>query len=221
MNESELEDCFRAIFFLFVIFTKIGGNTKMNIKTLNGADTKTLNDKITNGKITNGEKSEGYKQTLCKTDVAATLQDSCAFVDFFQGASLTRNSDSLVTLMMVLEIEPQPAENTPFLAKIQIQGSVQRFQDKQQSDEIFKFISHDILTSAELKFRFLPQQRTIENPGWLNAEVKTATWRSYVSKIQTTIPQILNCWSKKDWKDLLQKKRTWIDEEDQHNGQYF
>ena len=35
---------------------------------------------ITNGEITSGEKSEGYR-LFCKTDVAATLQDSCAFVD--------------------------------------------------------------------------------------------------------------------------------------------
>ena len=61
--------------------------------------------------------------------------------------------------MIVLETEPQLAEYTLSLAKIQIPGSTQRFQEKLQLD------LHDILTSAELKFRFLPQQETIENHG--------------------------------------------------------
>ena len=49
MDESELEGLFRAIFFLFIIFTKIGGNANVNIKTLNGVDTKTPNGQITSG----------------------------------------------------------------------------------------------------------------------------------------------------------------------------
>ena len=67
--------------------------------------------------------------------------------------------------IIVLEIEPQHAENTHLLVQIQIPEFMQRFQDKLQLDQFFKFISHDILTSVELKFRFLPQQRKIENPG--------------------------------------------------------
>ena len=54
--------------------------------------------------------------------------------------------------MMVLVIEHQPAENTHFFAKIKIPESMQRFQ-------LFKFISYIVLTSAELKFRFFPQQQ--------------------------------------------------------------
>ena len=66
---------------------------------------------------------------------------------------------------MVLETEPQPAENTHSLARIQIRESMQRFQDTLHLDQFFKLTLHDILTSADLKFRFLPQQRTIKNPG--------------------------------------------------------
>ena len=90
--------------------------------------------------------------------------------------------------MMVLMVGLQPAENTHFLAKIQIPGFMQRFQDKQQLDLFFKFISHDILTPAELKFRFLPHQQKIFKPGLWYADGRTATWKSYVSMIQTTIP---------------------------------
>ena len=60
--------------------------------------------------------------------------------------------------------------------------------------KVLHIIPHDILTSAQLKFRLLPPQRKIEIPGWWYAEGKTATW-SYISTIQTTIPQVLNCWS--------------------------
>ena len=54
-----------------------GGNA--DTKTLNGANTKALNGEITNGEITS------WLQTLCKSDLAATLQDSGTFVDFFSG----------------------------------------------------------------------------------------------------------------------------------------
>ena len=46
MDESKLEDVFRAIFFLFIIFTKKGGNTNMNSETLNGVDTKTPKETV-------------------------------------------------------------------------------------------------------------------------------------------------------------------------------
>ena len=64
MDESKLEDLFRAIFFLFIIFTKIGGNTNMNIKTLIDVDTKTPNGKITNGEIRNGESAASFFKSL-------------------------------------------------------------------------------------------------------------------------------------------------------------
>ena len=56
------------------------------MKTLSGVNTKTPDGettigKITNGEIASGEKSEGYR-LLAKTYVAATVQDSCAFVEF-------------------------------------------------------------------------------------------------------------------------------------------
>ena len=47
--------------------------------------------------------------------------------------------------MIVLLTEPQLAEKTHSLAKIQIPGSMQRFQDKPQLDQLFKFIYLDIL----------------------------------------------------------------------------
>ena len=91
MDESKLEDLLLATFFLFIIFTKIGGNTNI-AKTLNGVNTKTPNGEITNGKITNGEITNGVKSEGCrlfaKPDVAATLQDSCAFVDVFMAFRL-------------------------------------------------------------------------------------------------------------------------------------
>ena len=59
--------------------------------------------------------------------------------------------------------------------------------------QFFKFISYDILTSAELKFRYFAQPQKIEHFGWSYAEAKTATWMSYISVIQTTIQQVLNC----------------------------
>ena len=121
---------------------------------------------------------------------------------------------------MVLETEPQHAENTHFPPKIKIQESMQRFQDKQKMVQFFKFISYDILTSAELKFRFVPQQRKIELPGLWYAEGKTATRRSYISMIQTTIPQHLNCWSTLDWNDLLQKKENLVRQRWRRHGAY-
>ena len=65
-----------------------------------------------------------------------------------------------------LEIERQHAENTHFFVKIQIPESMQQFQDKQKLDQFFKFMSHDILASVELKFRIFPQQRKSEHLGW-------------------------------------------------------
>ena len=56
-------------------------------------------------------------------------------------------------------------EYTP-LAKVLIPEYMQELQDKLQVDQFFKFISHDILTSAELQFRFFPQQRKTKPPGW-------------------------------------------------------
>ena len=76
--------------------------------------------------------------------------------------------------MMDLETEPQLAENTHFFVKIQIPESMQPFQDRPQLDHLFKFISHGILTSAELKSRFFPQQQKIENLRWLDPEATTA-----------------------------------------------
>ena len=64
---------------------------------------------------------------------------------------------------MVLETELQHAEKTPFSVKIKIPESMQRFQDKLQLDQFFKFILYDILASAALKFRYHPQQRKIAN----------------------------------------------------------
>ena len=49
---------------------------------LNGVNTKTHNGEITNDKITSAEKRR--LQTISKSDVAATLQDSFAFVDVFE-----------------------------------------------------------------------------------------------------------------------------------------
>ena len=80
MDESKLENLFHATFPLHHL-QKIGSNT--NIKTLNCANSKTPNGKITSGEITRCGKSESYS-LFCKTDVAATLQDSCAIVDFFK-----------------------------------------------------------------------------------------------------------------------------------------
>ena len=62
--------------------------------------------------------------------------------------------------MTVLDFEPQHAENTHFLSNIKIPESMQRFQDKLQLDQFFKFISYNILASTELKFRFLQKERT-------------------------------------------------------------
>ena len=36
------------------------------------------------------------------------------------------------------------------------------------------------------------------------------TWKSYILMIQTTIPQVLNCWSIQDRKDLLQRKENLV-----------
>ena len=64
-----MDNLFLATFVIFIIFTKIGGNTN-------------INGEITNDKITSCEKRR--LQTISKSDVAATLQDSCAFVDVFE-----------------------------------------------------------------------------------------------------------------------------------------
>ena len=83
---------------------------------------------------------------------------------------------------------------------------MQRFQDKIFLDQFFKFISQNILASMELKLRFFPRQRKSEPLGLWYAEGRSATWRNYISMIQTTIPQFLNCY----WKDLLQKKVNFV-----------
>ena len=70
----------------------------------------------------------------------------------------------------------------------------------------FKFISYDILASVELKFRFFPRQRKSEHRGWWCAEEKTATWRSYISIIQTTSPQVLDYF----WREPLQKNVNFV-----------
>ena len=67
MDESKLDNLLVAIFFLFIILTKLVA-TRTRTSRLNGADTKTLN-----GEITSGGKSDGYRllanpmwQPLCK-----------------------------------------------------------------------------------------------------------------------------------------------------------
>ena len=85
---------------------------------------------------------------------------------------------------MVLETELQHAENTHSLARIKIPESMQRFQDKQWLDQFFKLTFYDILASADLKSRFLPQQRKIEPTGWWHAEGKTR----YVEELHLNDP---------------------------------
>ena len=104
-------------------------------------------------------------------------------------------------------LRPKPSmQKIHIPAKIQIPEFMQWSHDKLKMDRFFKFISYDILTSAELKFRFLPRRRNIGLPGWCYADGKTATWRRDVPVIQTTIPQVLNCC----WKDLLQEKENFV-----------
>ena len=45
----------------------IGGNSNMNVKTLNGVNTKTPNDKITNGKVGNGESADFFEESHVQT----------------------------------------------------------------------------------------------------------------------------------------------------------
>ena len=68
--------------------------------------------------------------------------------------------------MMTLEIERQLAENTHSLPREDPKSRIYATIPGLQLDQFFKFISHDFLTSAELKFRFFPLQRKIEHPGW-------------------------------------------------------
>ena len=77
---------------------------------------------------------------------------------------------------------------------------------------VLQFAYHMVsMTSAELKFRFLPQQRKIGNLGGDMPRVKTATWRSYISTIQTTIPRSLNCWGRRIGEISCKRKRTSFD----------
>ena len=47
----------------------------------------------------------------------------------------------------------------------------------------------------------IPSTTTKERTSWGVICRRIATWRSYISMIHTTVPQVLNCY----WKDLLQK----------------
>ena len=96
--------------------------------------------------------------------------------------------------------DPKHAENTHFLAKILIPESMQRFQDKQKIEPSSSSSYHTISW----------HQRNWNSDSFHNNEranllggdkprEKTAMWSSCISMIQTTIPQVLNCW----WKDLF------------------
>ena len=71
MDESTLENLLIATFFLFIILTTMVAPRTSGLS--NGANTETLNGKITIGEITGGGKRDGYRlfanptwQPLCK-----------------------------------------------------------------------------------------------------------------------------------------------------------
>ena len=117
---------------------------------------------------------------------------------------------------MVLETEPQHAENTHFLAKIKKSRTYATNPGQTTiGPDLHVLITWYLDISG---IEILVQQRKIENPGWWDAEVKIATWKSYVLMIQTTIPQVLICWSIWDWKDLLQKKENLVRQRWSYHG---
>ena len=112
----------------------------------------------------------------------------------------------LQTKMMVLEIELQHAESFHSLLLSQIPEFMPSFQNDLKLDQLFKFLLYNFLAFMELKFRFHPRQRQIEIPGWSYVEEGTASWMSYISKVQDTIRRVMKYF----WKDLLQKKVNFV-----------
>ena len=107
---------------------------------------------------------------------------------------------------MVLEIELQHAENTHPRADSdsRIHAAIQ---ERTTIGPLIQVQKKSFLALVELKFRFHPPQTQSElSLPKRYAEERIATWMSYISENQDTIPRVLNYF----WKDLLQKKVNFV-----------
>ena len=101
---------------------------------------------------------------------------------------------------------PACREYTHFRADSDSREFMPPFQNEQYLVQFLKFILYHFLAPMELKFKFHPPQRQIEIPGKSYAEERTASWMSYISEIQDTIPRVMNYF----WKDLSQKRVNFV-----------
>ena len=168
-----------------------------------------------NPKSDNGASANRCRECLQRIE---TLEKEIQFTRVCEDATFARRVSIEMRYWTIPDVDDGFGDRTPVCREYTLPSRRSKFQNQcnnsktnyKQLEQFFNFISHDNLTSADLKFRFIPQKRKIEHPRWIYVEVKTATWRRYISMIQTESHKFWIAGAHTVGKPCCKRKRTWF-----------